>query len=109
MADRHDRAKEAIEKYDNVVILFMKDNCPYSLYLRDVMDKVVPRYRSNNINYVVVEISKDPDFYKRTYNFGTVPTAFYYKNGILQARHDSNNKRMSAGEIQGHVRQVYGL
>ncbi len=109
MAVPQDKAKEAIEKYDKVVVLFMKKNCPYSLYLRDVMDKVFPHYRSNNINYVVVEISDDPDFYERTYNFGSVPTAFYYKNGQLQARHDSGNKRMTAGEIQGYVKRAYGV
>lgn len=103
-----DPAKEAIEKSDNVVVLFVRSSCPYCQYLLPIMDKVFVPYR-RNIQYIVVEISSMPDYYKKTYHFSTVPTALYYKNGKLQTSHGSNNKTITQHEVKDCVRRVYGL
>jgi len=103
-----DPAKEAIAKNKNVIVLFMRSTCQYCHYLQPIMNIALAPYR-NSITYVVVEVSAMPDYYKKIYKFSTVPTVFYYKNGIVQASHGSNNKTVTQDDIQGYIKRIYRL
>lgn len=103
-----DPAKEAIAKHDNVVVLFVRSTCPYCHYLQPIMNQALAPYRGS-ITYLVVEVSPMPDYYKRTYKFSTVPAAFYYKKGVVQASHGSNNKTITQRDVQGYIKRIYGL
>ena len=103
-----DSVKNALATQENLVVLFMRPTCSYSLYLRPIMDKVFIPYKES-VTYIVIDITTGEDYYKKEYHFSTVPTVLYYKNGIVKAHHGSNNKTIDQRDIKEYIKRVYDL
>lgn len=99
------QASKALEQqYDNLIVMFTKDQCPYCVYMKPIM-KQVERDYGNEITFLYVDVSKNHQ-YASQYGFSTVPTIVYFKNGKKLDAHGSNNKTITKDQIEENIRNL---
>jgi thiol-disulfide isomerase/thioredoxin len=100
-----------IQKNPDSVILFYRPGCPYCQYVRPLFDAVSQKYRdrADSVVFLSVDVSSDPQGFKKSFGFSTVPTFIYTKDGAEQAqhRHGSDNKRLRQSDIETIIKKLY--
>ena len=93
-----------IQNNPDSLILFYRPGCPYCHYVLPLFTAVQADFGtiSLNVAFLKVDISTDAHL-KEAFGFHTVPTFIYYKNGIEQFRHGSNNKTLTIAQIEANI------
>ena len=87
------------------VICFMRPTCPYCRYTIPLFTQVEKAFEGQGIDFQTVDISSDAQYYKNKYNFRTVPSVIYFKDGKELFRHGSNNMWLSFNEMMSYVHE----
>lgn len=91
-----------ISSQELVVVVFSKPSCPFCTFIKPHIRSAV-QSSPKNITLVEYNILSNPDYYKKTYKFSTVPTVIYYKNGKEVYRHDSMNRGATSAKISSII------
>ena len=95
-----------ISTQPNVIVLFMRPECPYCKFIDPIFNAIATRYGSS-IRCVKINVNENPSA-KDTYNFSSVPTVIYNKDGQEKLRHGSNNKTVTQEYMEQNIKTIYG-
>ena len=105
-----DSVNRFIQEHPRSVILFQRNGCPYCAHVRPLFDAVQEKYadRAGMVSFLSVDVIADPYNLKEAFNFATVPTFIYIKDGIeqTQLRHGSDNKRLKQSDIEKRIEAI---
>lgn len=98
-----------LEEHENAVVLFYRPGCPYCRYVMPLFDAVQKKYEgaAGAPAFLKVDITSDSAALKAAFNFTTVPTFVYVKDGDEKLRHGSNNMKLKQSEIDANIQQLY--
>jgi thiol-disulfide isomerase/thioredoxin len=100
-----------IQEHPRSVILFQRNGCPYCAYVRPLFDAVRKKYADSPglVAFLSVEVTADLYNLIKFFNFSTVPTFVYIKDGaeLIQYRHGSDNKRLQQSDIEALIEAIY--
>jgi len=97
-------AKPLEQQYDNLIIMFTRDQCPYCEYMKPIMKEVESKY-GNVIKFLYVDVAANPQ-YASQYGFKTVPHIAYFKDGELLHAHGSGDKTMTAEQVEENIKSL---
>lgn len=101
------RVSQTLEaQYDNLVVMFTKNQCPYCDYLAPIMNQAAAKFKKN-IKFLMVDIDQYPQ-YPAQYGFNTVPQVIYFKNGQRLDIHGSDNYNMTLKRVQQKIINYFG-
>jgi len=103
-----DSLKQKIATEKNIIILFSADYCPYCHFMIPIINEVKELYKSS-ITFEIVDIAQGKSDYPSAFTFKTIPTVIYYKDGVEQKRHGSENKSISSNDIKKNITDIYKL
>jgi thiol-disulfide isomerase/thioredoxin len=92
------------KQYSDLIIMFTKDNCPYCVYMKPIMQEAQAKF-GNNIKFLFLDITQNPH-YAAQYGFSTVPHVVYFKNGQQLDAHGSGNKTMTIQQVEQRIRNL---
>ena len=100
--------QQFIKQHPDSLILFYSPRCPYCRYVMPLFDAVYQQYcSSKSCNMLKVDITTDNDDFGSAFDFSTVPAFIYYKKGTSADSHGSNNKTLSAKDIENRIKKLY--
>lgn len=85
----------------NEVILFYKPGCPFCPYVDSLFNQL-KKQNNGKAKFKKININGN-SAYKTKYDFSTVPTVVYIKDGQTIAKHGSNNKKIKLTDMQRHM------
>lgn len=94
-----------IFSHENVVVLFSRPSCPYC-------HKVFPLWNAIQAEFPEVKfiyIGNASNVDKQRYNFRTVPTFMYFKNGQRITSHGSNNGTLTLDQLRSTIKSTFNL
>ena len=92
------------QQYNNLIIMFTKDNCPYCIYMKPIMKEAEMKF-GNDIKFLYVDITQNPQ-YPAQYGFSTVPHIVYFKDGKQLDAHGSGDKTMTVQQVEQRIRNL---
>lgn len=101
--------EQLLKAEKNLVIKFATEQCPYCVYL-DPFFKTAAQNYQGPVVFASVMIPSDQNirnWYKKTFEFATVPTVVYYKDGEKKLVHGSGDKKITDCDILNNVTNIY--
>lgn len=99
------RAGSFEQQYNNLIIMFTKDNCPFCIYMKPKIQEAEMEF-GDKIKFLYVDISQNPQ-YAAQYGFSTVPHIVYFKNGRQLDAHGSGNKTITAEQVKQRIKNLF--
>lgn len=94
------------DQYENLIVMFTKENCGYCRYMKPIMEEIKNRH-GDKVEILFVDIDNYPQ-YPNQYGFTTVPQIYYFKNGKQLDAHGSEDKTVTIEQIEEKIKD-YGL
>lgn len=98
--------KSLEQQYDNLIVMFTKDQCGFCRYMMPIMKQVEMKF-GKDIKFLYVDIAQNPQ-YPSQYGFSTVPHIVYFKDGKKLDAHGSGNKTMTAAQVEDKIGSFFG-
>lgn len=103
-----DRGEGNIEdKYENLIVMFTKDGCPYCDYMKPIMQQAEQMF-GDKITFLFLDVKNDPSLAAK-YNFSTVPHIVYFKSGVELEAHGSGDKTMTLEDIKEKIMEKFNI
>lgn len=102
----NDPVKQALSQKKPVVVMFTKSSCPFCVWIKPLFNQLRSK-AGNKVQFLMVDVSSNPTYFKNTYGFRTVPTLVYFdKNGRQVVRHGSNNKGIRLAQMDNYLQSI---
>lgn len=95
--------QQFIQGHPNAIVLFYRPGCPYCSYVLPLFDTVEQKLQNSMIAFLKVDIGSFATEFKAVFQFSTVPTFIYFKNGQERFRHGSNNMKLQIADIEANI------
>ncbi len=100
------QVKNEIVKNSNVIVYFYRSGCSFCSYLQPHINRLKSKL-GNNVTYLAVNVDSNKSDFKKVFGLSSFPTVIYYKDGVKQESHGSENKRMTAPKMAQIVNKTY--
>lgn len=103
----HNHIEQMIKENPAIVIEFMRDGCSYCQYLTPLFNQVAAHFAHKPISFKIININTLDKSIKEHFQLKTYPTVIYFKDGKEQARHGSNDKKMTVQQMIQNIQAIY--
>lgn len=103
----HTHVEKMIEEHPSIVIEFMRDGCSYCQYLTPLFNQTAALCAHKPVTFVIININTLDKSTKDHFQLKTYPTVIYFKQGKEQARHGSNDKKMTVQQMLDNIESIY--